>query len=60
LKKEIPQANIATRNFLLTADALRKKTGIKDGGDVYMFGAKIKDVGQMLLKCRKKVVPSHP
>ena len=60
LKKEIPQANIATRNFMLTADELRKKTGIKDGGEVYLFGVKVKDVGQMLLKCRKKVVTSHP
>ena len=60
LKKEIPHANIAVRNFVMTADELRKKTGIKDGGEVYLFGAKVKDVGQMLLKCRKKVVPSHP
>ena len=60
LKKEIPHANIAVRNFVMTADELRKKTGIKDGGDVYLFGAKVKDMGQMLLKCRKKVVTSHP
>ena len=60
LKKDMPQANIATRNFVMTADELRKRTGIKDGGEVYLFGAKVKDVGQMLLKCRKKVVTSHP
>ena len=60
LKKEIPHANIAVRNFVMTADELRKKTGIKDGGDVYLFGAKVKDMGQMLLICRKKVVTSHP
>lgn len=60
LKKEMPQANIATRNFVMTADELRKKTGIKDGGEVYLFGAKVKDMGQILLKCRKKVVTSHP
>ena len=60
LKKETPQANIATRNFVMTADELRKKTGIKDGGEVYLFGAKVKDMGQILLKCRKKVVTSHP
>ena len=60
LKKAISQANIATRNFVLTADELRKKTGIKDGGEVYLFGAKVKDVGQMLLKCRIKVVTSRP
>lgn len=60
LKKEIPHANIAVRNFVMTADELRKKTGIKDGGEVYLFGAKVKDMGQMLLICRKKVVTSHP
>ena len=59
-KNEIPQANIAVRNFVMSADALRKKTGIKDGGEVYLFGAKVKDMGQMLLICRKKVVTSHP
>ena len=60
LKKEMPQANIATRNFVMSADELRKRTGIKEGGEVYLYGVKVKDVGQMLLKCRKKVVPSHP
>jgi len=60
LKKEIPQANIATRNFVMTAEELQKRSGIKDGGEVYLFGAKVKDEGQMLLKCRKKVVPLSP
>lgn len=60
LKKEIPQANISARNFVMTAEELQKRSGIKVGGEVYLFGAKVKDVGQMLLKCRKKVVPSHP
>ena len=60
LKKEIPQANIATRNFVMTAEELQKRSGIKDGGEVYLFGAKVKDMGQILLKCRKKVVTSHP
>jgi len=57
LKKTCPQANIATRNFPLTADELRKRTGIKDGGEVYLFGAKVKEQGAMLLKCRKKTLP---
>jgi len=46
-------AFIATRNFILTADQLRKKTGVKDGGEVYLFGAKMKGQGDVLLKCRK-------
>lgn len=54
IKRQCPQANIATRNFLLTADELRKRTGIRDGGDVYMFGVKVRDEGEQLLLCRKQ------
>lgn len=53
LNRSMPKANIATRNFIITADQLRKRTRIKDGGDVYLFGAKVKDAGDMLLRCRK-------
>ena len=53
LKRQIPQANIATRNFPLTADQLRNRTGIKDGGGVYLFGAKVRGVGDLLLRCHK-------
>lgn len=31
------QANITTRNFPLTVEEFRKKTGIKDGGNLYIF-----------------------
>ncbi len=53
LKRQIPQANIATRNFPLTADQLRNRTGIKDGGEVYLFGAKVRGAGDLLLRCHK-------
>lgn len=33
----IHQANIATRNFPLSAPELRKRLRLKDGGDVYLF-----------------------
>lgn len=59
LKRLIPQANIATRNFILTADELRRRTGIKDGGEVYLFGAKVNNFNYMLLKCRKILLPLH-
>lgn len=59
LKRSIPQANISTRNFILTADELRRRTGIKDGGEVYLFGAKVNNFDQMLLKCRKISLPLH-
>jgi 16S rRNA G966 N2-methylase RsmD len=39
LKKLIPsqKANITTRNFPETVAQIRKKTGIKDGGSIYIF-----------------------
>lgn len=39
LKKLIPsqKANITTRNFPETVAQIRKKTGIKDGGSIYLF-----------------------
>lgn len=53
LKSLIPKANIATRNFPLSADELRKRTGIKDGGDVYLFGAQSVNLGNVLIRCSK-------
>ena len=32
------QANVAVRNFPDTVDAFRKKTGLKEGGEDYIFG----------------------
>lgn len=53
LRARIPQANIAVRNFPLTAEALRHRTGIRDGGEVYLFGATLNAVGPVLIRCHK-------
>lgn len=53
LRRDIPQANVAVRNFPLSADALRQKAGIRDGGEVYLFGAQVANVGCLMLKCSK-------
>ncbi len=37
LKKNIKKANITTRNFPESVADIRKKTGIKDGGSMYLF-----------------------
>ncbi len=37
----ITQANIAVRHFPLTADALRRRLKLKDGGDIYVFATTI-------------------
>lgn len=53
LRSLLPQANIATRGFPLTADQLRQRTGIRDGGNVYLFGVCLHGVGPLLLECHK-------
>lgn len=40
LRAEYPKANISCRNFPLSVNELRKKTGIAEGGDIYMFACK--------------------
>jgi hypothetical protein len=32
------KANVTTRNYPLTPEALKKKTGLKDGGDKFLIG----------------------
>ena len=46
-------ANIAVRNFPLTADHLRKKLKLKDGGDCYIFATTLSDGQHKLFICRK-------
>ena len=49
----IERANIAVRNFPLTAEVLRKKLKIKDGGDLFIFGTTLPDNTHKLFICRK-------
>ena len=49
----LERANIAVRNFPMSAEQLRKKLKLKDGGDTYIF-ATTDDVGEhKLFICRK-------
>ena len=50
------QANITVRNFPLSADALRRKLKIKDGGNHYLFATTLANGSRVLLLC-KKIVP---
>ncbi len=47
------QANVSVRNFPLTADALRKRLKLKDGGDTYIFGTTTADSRHVLIICEK-------
>lgn len=49
----VSQANITVRNFPLTAQQLRQRLKMKDGGSVYLFATTIADGSHKLFICRK-------
>lgn len=53
LKKQVPKANVSTRNFPLKAEELKKKTGIADGGNTYLFGCTLADESKVIIQCEK-------
>ncbi len=55
VKRAAEAANVAVRNFPMAAEALRKRLGVKDGGEVYLFGTTLND-GDKVLIMTKKVV----
>lgn len=50
---DIKQANISVRNFPLSAQELKKKLKINDGGDLYIFATTLANEKKVLLLCRK-------
>ncbi len=55
LKKVLPdlKANLSTRNFPMPVSDLKKKLGLKDGGDKYLFACTLEDETKRLLLCKK-------
>ncbi|SUB78535.1 THUMP-like domain-containing protein [Porphyromonas macacae] len=53
LKKEYPRAQITCRNFPLSVDELRKKTGIKDGFEVIFYATTLYSGERVLLRCER-------
>ncbi|WP_422361266.1 class I SAM-dependent methyltransferase [Reichenbachiella sp.] len=55
LKPFLPQgkANITVRNYPLTVKEIRKKTGIKEGGEVYLFATTLMDGSLAMLVCTR-------
>ena len=49
----LKQANIAVRNFPLTADQLRQRLRLADGGTYYIFATTLADGSHTLLLCSK-------
>ncbi len=53
LGKRFAKMNIATRNFRLSAEQLKKRLGVNDGGDIYMFATTLGSGEQILAICEK-------
>ncbi len=55
ISKLIPdkKANISIKNVPISIDDFKKKTALKEGGDIYIFVAKAKDLGNVCLMCKK-------
>ena len=49
----LERANVAVRNFPMTAENVRKKLKLKDGGDTYIFATTTSDKQHQLFICRK-------
>ena len=49
----ITQANIAVRNFPMSAVELRRRLKLRDGGDAFIFATTVENVGHRLFICRK-------
>ena len=55
LKDSLPngKANISVRNYPISVDEIRKKTGVKDGGDIFLFFTKLADNSNIII-CTEK------
>lgn len=51
--KQIPKANLTTRNFPLSVMELRKRSQIKEGGDIYLFATTLCNENKVFLKVHK-------
>ncbi|MEP3389467.1 MAG: hypothetical protein ABJO02_14840 [Reichenbachiella sp.] len=56
LKPYLPdgKANITIRNYPISVKEIRKKTGIKEGGEIYLFATTLMDGSLVVLVCEKK------
>lgn len=50
---ETPKANITVRNYPLSVAQIRQQTGIKEGGEVYVFATTLAHEQKVWLVCRK-------
>lgn len=54
LSGRIAKAHITTRNFPLTVAELRKRSGITEGGDIYLFATTLSGDEKVIIECKKR------
>lgn len=54
--QDTKKANITVRNFPVTVAEIRRKTGLEDGGDIYLFATTLADGQKVWIVCRKALV----
>ena len=52
-KSQQPKASVATRNFPLSAEELKKNLGVQDGGEYYVFGTTMKGEKKVVILAKK-------
>lgn len=50
---KIDKANITVRNFPLSVAEIRKKTNIKEGGEIYIFATTLSNEKRVFIVCKK-------
>ena len=50
---DITRANVAVRNFPMTAQQLRQRLRLQDGSDIYIFGTTTADERHLIYICKK-------
>lgn len=53
LSGRYPAANLTVRNFPVSVAELRKKSGVREGGDIYIFATILASKQKVLIVCRK-------
>ena len=56
LNKKYPKANISTRNFILSANDVKNRLKIQDGGNIYIFATSTQNQENILIVTQK---PTH-
>lgn len=53
INRDIPQANLTTRNFPLSVAELRRRSRIREGGDTYLFATTLANGQKAIILCHK-------